>query len=60
MTRLITPWNVGELATPFMFLDYAEVAPGSQPLCGIQPHSTIASRMQSAGTAQSARVASHG
>jgi redox-sensitive bicupin YhaK (pirin superfamily) len=43
ITRFITPWNVGELATPFVFLDYAEVAPGSQPLCGIQPHSTIAS-----------------
>jgi redox-sensitive bicupin YhaK (pirin superfamily) len=43
ITRLITPWNVGELATPFVFLDYAEVAPGSRPLCGIQPHSTIAS-----------------
>ncbi len=43
ITRLITPWNVGELATPFVFLDYAEVAPGSQPLCGVQPHSSIAS-----------------
>jgi redox-sensitive bicupin YhaK (pirin superfamily) len=43
ITRLITPWNVGELATPFVSLDYAEVAPGSQPLCAVQPHSTVAS-----------------
>jgi hypothetical protein len=28
ITRLITPWNIGELTTPFVFLDYAEVAPG--------------------------------
>src|ERR1700730_13816970 len=38
----ITRWNIGELTTPFVFLDYAEVAPESQPLSGIQPHSGIA------------------
>src|SRR5207302_11321469 len=42
ITRLITPWNIGELTTPFVFLDYAEVKPVSQPLFGIQPHSGIA------------------
>jgi len=42
ITRLITPWNIGELTTPFVFLDYAEVTPESQPLFGIQPHSGIA------------------
>jgi len=42
ITRLITPWNIGELTTPFVFLDYAEVTPESQPLYGIQPHSGIA------------------
>src|SRR5882762_1589418 len=42
ITRLITPWNIGELTTPFVFLDYAEVTPQSQPLVGIQPHSGIA------------------
>ena len=42
ITRLITPWNIGELTTPFVFLDYAEVTPESQPLLGIQPHSGIA------------------
>ena len=42
ITRLITPWNIGELTTPFVFLDYAEVAAESPPLLGIQPHSSIA------------------
>jgi redox-sensitive bicupin YhaK (pirin superfamily) len=42
ITRFITPWSIGELTTPFVFLDYAEVKPGSQPLFGIQPHSGIA------------------
>jgi redox-sensitive bicupin YhaK (pirin superfamily) len=42
ITRLITPWNIGELTTPFVFLDYAEVAAQSPPLLSIQPHSSIA------------------
>jgi redox-sensitive bicupin YhaK (pirin superfamily) len=42
ITRFITPWNIGELTTPFVFLDYAEVKPESQPLFGIQPHAGIA------------------
>jgi len=42
ITRLVTPWNIGELTTPFVFLDYAEVAAESPPLLGIQPHSSIA------------------
>jgi redox-sensitive bicupin YhaK (pirin superfamily) len=42
ITRLITPWNIGELTTPFVFLDYAEVTPESQPVFGVQPHSGIA------------------
>jgi redox-sensitive bicupin YhaK (pirin superfamily) len=42
ITRLITPWNIGELTTPFVFLDYAEVDAQSPPLFGIQPHSSIA------------------
>lgn len=42
ITRLITPWNIGELTTPFVFLDYTEVSRESRPLCGIQPHAGIA------------------
>lgn len=41
ITRLITPWNIGELTAPFVFLDYAQVAPESH-LHGIQPHPGIA------------------
>ena len=43
ITRLITPWRMGELTTPFVFLDHAEIARGSQSLCGVQPDSGIAS-----------------
>lgn len=42
ITRLITPWNIGELTTPFVFLDYAEVDAESASLFGIKPHSSIA------------------
>jgi hypothetical protein len=38
ITRLITPWNIGELTIPFVFLHYAEVMPGSPPTLGMQPH----------------------
>jgi redox-sensitive bicupin YhaK (pirin superfamily) len=42
ITRLITPWSIGELTTPFVFLAYAEAAPHAQPVFGVQPHSSIA------------------
>jgi redox-sensitive bicupin YhaK (pirin superfamily) len=42
ITRLITPWNIGELTTPFVFLDYAEVAAQSPPLLSVAPPSSIA------------------
>jgi len=29
ITRLLTPWDIGELTRPFIFLDYSEVAPGA-------------------------------
>ena len=37
MTRLITPWDVGELTQPFVFLGYSELAPGVQTVVGAQP-----------------------
>jgi hypothetical protein len=42
ITRLITPSDIGELTKPFIFLDYAEVAPGPRPLFGICRHSSTA------------------
>lgn len=42
ITRLASPSKVGELIKPFVFLDYAEVVPGPEPLFGIHPHSGIA------------------
>ena len=42
ITRLVTPWDIGELTKPFIFLDYAEVAPGPRPLFGICRHSSTA------------------
>lgn len=39
LTRLITPWSIGELTTPFLLLDYAEVPPGAERLTGTQPQS---------------------
>jgi redox-sensitive bicupin YhaK (pirin superfamily) len=42
ITRLITPWSIGELTTPFVFLDYAQAAPEAR-LHGVQPHAGIAS-----------------
>jgi redox-sensitive bicupin YhaK (pirin superfamily) len=32
ITRLITPWDIGELTQPFLFLGYCEFAPGWRPL----------------------------
>ena len=42
ITRLVSPSDIGELIKPFVFLDRAEVAPRSEPLFGIHPHSGIA------------------
>jgi redox-sensitive bicupin YhaK (pirin superfamily) len=42
ITRLITPWTIGELTRPFVFLDYAEIAPGSNPLIRTHPRADIA------------------
>jgi len=28
ITRLITPWDIGELTQPFVFLGYSEHSPG--------------------------------
>ena len=42
VTRLVSPSDIGELIKPFVFLDHAEVAPRSEPLFGIHPHSGIA------------------
>jgi hypothetical protein len=42
ITRLITPWDIGELTRPFIFLDYAQLAPGPRPLFGICRHSGTA------------------
>jgi redox-sensitive bicupin YhaK (pirin superfamily) len=42
ITRLITPWDVGELTHPFVFLGYYELAAGPQTLLGTQPDSGIA------------------
>ena len=42
ITRFITPWSIGELTTPFVFLGYAEVAPDAQPVFGVQPDASIA------------------
>jgi redox-sensitive bicupin YhaK (pirin superfamily) len=37
LTRLITPWDIGELTEPFVFLGYSEHALGEQTLVGAQP-----------------------
>ena len=41
ITRLITPWNIGELSQPFILLDYAEVTERSWPLFGNHPSSGV-------------------
>jgi hypothetical protein len=42
ITRLITPWNIGELTIPFVFLHYAEVMPSlpRAPVASNYPGST--------------------
>jgi len=42
ITRLISPWDIGELTKPFVFLNYAEVTPAPRPLSGICRHSSTA------------------
>lgn len=37
LTRLITPWDIGELTQPFVFLGYSEHAPGEQTVVGAHP-----------------------
>jgi redox-sensitive bicupin YhaK (pirin superfamily) len=37
ITRLITPWDIGELTQPFVFLCYSELAPGVKTVVGAQP-----------------------
>jgi redox-sensitive bicupin YhaK (pirin superfamily) len=37
MTRLFTPWDIGELTQPFVFLCYSELAPGAKTVVGAQP-----------------------
>lgn len=41
ITRLITPWDIGELTSPFVLLNYAEAERRSRPLFGIHPPSGI-------------------
>lgn len=42
ITRLITPWDIGELTQPFLFLGYSELESGPQTLHGALPPSGIA------------------
>src|SRR5579863_2780965 len=42
ITRFITPWDIGELSQPFVFLGYSELASGSQTLLGAPPLCGIA------------------
>src|ERR1700751_1933628 len=42
VTRLITPWDLGELTEPFLFLAHCEFAPGWQPLLAVHPQACIA------------------
>ena len=37
ITRLITPWTIGELTHPFVFLCYSELGPGARTVVGAQP-----------------------
>ncbi len=41
ITRLITPWDIGELTRPFVLLKYAEVERRSRPLFRSHPPSRI-------------------
>jgi redox-sensitive bicupin YhaK (pirin superfamily) len=37
ITRFITPWDIGELTQPFVFLCYSELGPGARTVVGTQP-----------------------
>jgi redox-sensitive bicupin YhaK (pirin superfamily) len=37
ITRLITPWDIGELTQPFVFLCYSELELGARTVVGTQP-----------------------
>ena len=37
ITRLITPWDIGELTQPFVSLCYSEPGPGARTVVGAQP-----------------------
>jgi redox-sensitive bicupin YhaK (pirin superfamily) len=37
ITRLITPWDIGELTQPFVFLCYSELGPGARSVVATQP-----------------------
>ena len=41
ITRLISPWDIGELTRPFVLLNYAEAEQRSRPLFSIHPPSGI-------------------
>jgi redox-sensitive bicupin YhaK (pirin superfamily) len=41
ITRLIAPWDIGELTSPFVLLNYAEAERRSRPLFGVHPPSGI-------------------
>ncbi len=62
ITRLVSPSDIGELIKPFVFLDHAEVAPGPEPLFGIQSFCAEASPMRTRRErrASSRRVGSNG
>jgi redox-sensitive bicupin YhaK (pirin superfamily) len=37
LTRLITPWDIGDLTQPFVFLCNSELGPGAKTVVGVQP-----------------------
>jgi redox-sensitive bicupin YhaK (pirin superfamily) len=41
ITRLIAPWDIGELTSPFVLLNYAEAERRSRPLFSVHPPSGI-------------------
>jgi Pirin len=42
ITRFITPWDIGELTQPFMYLGHSDLSSGPQTLLGAPPPSGIA------------------
>src|ERR1700739_2314882 len=41
ITRLIAPWDNGELTSPFVLLNYAEAERRSRPLFSVHPPSSV-------------------